>query len=95
MAGSSLDREFTRSREPKVLTSTLRALEAKGLVEKTTNSAHAAYVGGPPQDRVRLTAAGITSLASVIELPPARPSAAPGTTPRPLPATAQATARSR
>ncbi|MEE4494999.1 hypothetical protein [Streptomyces sp. BE230] len=63
VAGSSLDREFTRSREPKVLTSTLRALEAKGLVERTVNSAHAAYIGGPPQDRVRLTAPGITSLA--------------------------------
>ncbi|KPC71488.1 hypothetical protein ABZ038_11820 [Streptomyces sp. NPDC006349] len=95
VAGSSLDREFTHSREPKVLMSTLRALEAKGLVERTANSAHAAYVGGPPQDRVRLTAAGITSLASVIELAPARPSAAPGTTPRPLRATTQATARSR
>ncbi|MFE4216261.1 hypothetical protein [Streptomyces sp. NPDC056844] len=95
VVGGSLEREFTRSREPKVLMSTLRALEAKGLVERSAKSAHAAYVGGPPQDRVRLTATGITSLASVIELPPARLSAAPGTTPRPLRATAQPTARSR
>ncbi|WP_242442176.1 hypothetical protein [Streptomyces sp. CB02460] len=58
VAGSSLGREFTRSREPKVLLSTLRALEAKGLVERTANSALAAFVGGPPQDRVRLTSEG-------------------------------------
>ncbi|ROQ70151.1 hypothetical protein EDD93_4658 [Streptomyces sp. 840.1] len=95
VASSSLGREFTRSREPRVLMSTLRALEAKGLVERTANSAHAAYVGGPPLDRVRLTSAGITALASVIGLPPARPMTAPGTTPRPLPSPAPATARSR
>ncbi|MGW1224878.1 hypothetical protein [Streptomyces sp. NPDC002530] len=91
VTGSSLGREFTRSREPKVLMSTLRALEAKGLAERTAASAHAAYIGGPPQDRVRLTAPGITSLASVIGLPPARPS----TSSRPLPATTQAPARTR
>ncbi|WDF35717.1 hypothetical protein PBV52_02320 [Streptomyces sp. T12] len=95
VASSSLGREFTRSREPKVLMSTLRALETKGLAERTAGSAHAAYVGGPPLDRVRLTPAGITALASVIDSPPAGPSTAPATTPRPLPATAQATARSR
>ncbi|WP_145502690.1 hypothetical protein [Streptomyces sp. CFMR 7] len=95
VAGSSLEREFARSREPKVLMSTLRALESRGLVERSADSAHPAYVGGPPQDRVRLTETGIASLAAVLELPPARPSAAPGTTPRPLPAAAQATARSR
>ncbi|MFI1929339.1 hypothetical protein [Streptomyces sp. NPDC020330] len=95
VTGSSLGREFTRSREPKVLLSTLRALEAKGLVGRTAKSAHPAYVGGPPQHRVHLTAPGITSLASVIELPPARPSATPTTTPRTLPATTQTTARSR
>lgn len=91
VSSSSLGREFTRSREPKVLMSTLRALETKGLAERTARSTHAAYVGGPPMDRVRLTSAGITALASVIDSPPARPS----TTPRPLPATAQATTRSR
>ncbi|GGU13716.1 hypothetical protein [Streptomyces violascens] len=95
VASSSLGREFTRSREPKVLMSTLRALETKGLAERAAGTAHAAYIGGPPQDRVRLTSAGINALASVIALPPAGPSAAPGTTPRPLPATAQATTRSR
>ncbi|MFE6979278.1 hypothetical protein [Streptomyces sp. NPDC057682] len=93
VTGSSLGREFTRSREPKVLMSTLRALEAKGLAERTTASAHAAYIGGPPQNRVRLTAPGITSLASVIGRPPARPST---TSPsHPLPATTQAPAQTR
>ncbi|MFE7302682.1 hypothetical protein [Streptomyces sp. NPDC057579] len=95
VASSSLGREFTRSREPKVLMSTLRALETKGLAERTAGSAYAAYVGGPPLDRARLTSAGITALASLIDSPPAGPSAAPGTTPRPLPATAQVIARSR
>ncbi|AVH55693.1 MULTISPECIES: hypothetical protein [Streptomyces] len=63
VASSSLGREFTRSREPKVLMSILRTLESKGLAERTPNSALPAYRGGPPQDRVRLTPAGITALA--------------------------------
>lgn len=50
-ASSSLGRESTRSRDPKVLISTLRTLEAKGLVERTARSAPAAYVGGPPGPR--------------------------------------------
>ncbi|SBT92187.1 hypothetical protein GA0115233_104124 [Streptomyces sp. DI166] len=95
VASSSLGREFTRSREPKVLMSTLRSLETKGLAERTARSAPAAYIGGPPLDRVRLTSTGVTALASVIDAPPAGPRTAPGTTPRPLPATAQATTRSR
>ncbi|MEU9240721.1 hypothetical protein [Streptomyces sp. NPDC048385] len=95
VASSSLGREFTRSREPKVLMSTLRALESKDLAERTPNSALGAYIGGPPQDRVRLTPAGVTALATVIGLPPARPGTAPGVTPRPIPTAAQATTRSR
>ncbi|WP_132836140.1 hypothetical protein [Streptomyces sp. BK205] len=95
VASSSLGREFTRSREPKVLMSTLRVLETKGLAERTAGSAPAAYVGGPPLDRVRLTGAGITALASVIGSPPAGPSTVPGPTPHPLPATAEAATRSR
>ncbi|MFD7862146.1 hypothetical protein [Streptomyces sp. NPDC059783] len=95
VASSSLGREFTRSREPKVLMSTLRALETKGLAERTAHTAPAAYVGGPPLDRVRLTSAGITALASVIDAPHAGPRTAPGTTPRPLPTATQATTRSR
>ncbi|MGW2725355.1 hypothetical protein [Streptomyces sp. NPDC001492] len=75
--------------------STLRALETKGLAERTARSAPAAYVGGPPLDRVRLTSVGITALASVIDAPPAGPRTAPGTTPRHLPSAAQATTRSR
>ncbi|MCZ0974347.1 hypothetical protein O1L55_30065 [Streptomyces albulus] len=95
VASSSLGREFTRSREPKVLMSTLRALETKGLAERTAGSVRPLYAGSPHLDRARLTSAGITALASVIDSPPAGPSTAPGTTPRPLPATAQVIARSR
>ncbi|MCX4884681.1 hypothetical protein [Streptomyces sp. NBC_00847] len=95
VASSSLGREFTRSREPKVLMSTLRALESKDLAERTPNSALGAYIGSPPQDRVSLTPAGITALASVIGLPPTGPGTAPGTTPRPIPTATQATTRSR
>ncbi|MFJ2812253.1 hypothetical protein [Streptomyces sp. NPDC087294] len=94
-ASSSLGREFTRSREPKVLMSTLRALESKGLAARATGTARAAYVGGTPLDRVRLTSAGINALASVIDAPPAGPRTAPGTSPRPLPGAGQATMRSR
>ncbi|MFD3563542.1 hypothetical protein ACFWVU_28305 [Streptomyces sp. NPDC058686] len=94
-ASSSLGREFTRSREPKVLMSTLRALESKGLAERAAGTARAAYVGGPPLDRVRLTSAGVTTLASVIDAPPSGSRTTPETTPRPLPAAAQATSRSR
>ncbi|MEV8125396.1 hypothetical protein AB0P07_15040 [Streptomyces sp. NPDC085944] len=94
-ASNSLGREFTRSREPKVLMSTLRALESKALAERTPGTARAAYVGGPPLDRVRLTSAGITALASAIDAPSAGPRTAPGTAPRPLPAATQTTARSR
>ncbi|MFF4361559.1 hypothetical protein [Streptomyces sp. NPDC001604] len=95
VASSSLGREFTRSREPKVLMSTLRALETKGLAERIPNSAPCAYIGGPAQDRVHLTPAGITALASVIGLPPTGPATAPGTTSRPIPTATQAAARSR
>lgn len=95
VASSSLGREFTRSREPKVLMSTLRVLEAKDLAERIPNSAPGAYLGGPAQDRVHLTPAGITALASVLAPPPTGPGAAPGTTPRPIPTAAQAPTRSR
>lgn len=95
VASSSLGREFTHSREPKVLMSTLRSLEAKGLTERIAHSAPSAYVGGPALDRVRLTSAGITALASVIDASAAGPNTAPGTTPRPLPAATQAATRSR
>jgi hypothetical protein len=94
-ASSSLGREFTRSREPKVLMSTLRTLESKDLAERTPNSAQPAYHGGPPQDRVRLTPAGITVLASGIGLPAAGPGTALGATPHPIPAASQAATRSR
>ncbi|MEU5898649.1 hypothetical protein [Streptomyces venezuelae] len=95
VASSSLGREFTRSREPKVLMSTLRALETKGLAERATGSAPAAYTGGPHLDRVRLTPTGVTALASVLGLPAAGSSPAPAATPRPLPTVAQAAARNR
>ncbi|MGQ4435319.1 MULTISPECIES: hypothetical protein [unclassified Streptomyces] len=74
--------------------STLRALESKDLAERTPNSARAAYAGGLAQDRVRLTPAGITVLASVIGLPLTEPPATLRTTPPPSPSATQATARS-
>ncbi|MGW0710196.1 hypothetical protein ACWD4G_30285 [Streptomyces sp. NPDC002643] len=95
VASSSLGREFTRSREPKVLMSTLRALESKDLAERSPGSAPGAYHGGPPQDRVRLTSAGVTALAAVIGLPLTGPRTAPGTTPRTIPTASRAATRSR
>lgn len=95
VCSGSLGREYTRSREPKVSISTLRTLEALGLAERTARSAPPAYIDGPPLDRVRLTSAGVTTLASVIGTPSASPGTTARTTPRPLPTTAQAAVRSR
>ncbi|MEV0472533.1 hypothetical protein [Streptomyces prunicolor] len=95
VASSSLGREFTRSREPRVLMSTLRVLESNDLAKRIPNSAPGAYTGGPALDRVHLTPAGITALASVIAPPPAEPGAAPGTAPRPVPTAPQAPTRKR
>lgn len=95
VASTSLGREFTRSREPKVSMSTLRSLESKGLAERAPNSALPAYQGGPPQDRVRLTPAGITTLAAAITAYTTGPNSALGAVPRPVPAAAQAATRSR
>ncbi|MFJ2021545.1 hypothetical protein [Streptomyces nodosus] len=93
VATSSLGRQYVHCRDERVLIGTLRALEAKGLAERVPKSASSAYVGGPLQDRVRLTPAGTTALATAISSPPAR--RAPGTTPAPAPTAAKTAARSR
>ncbi|MFJ8697735.1 hypothetical protein [Streptomyces ardesiacus] len=90
---SSLGRQNVHYRDERVLLGTLRALEAKGLAERVPESAPAAYVGGPLQDRVRLTPAGTTALATAISSPPTR--RAPGTTPAPAPTAPKTAARSR
>ncbi|THC47326.1 winged helix-turn-helix transcriptional regulator [Streptomyces sp. A1499] len=90
---SALGRQYVHYRDERVLISTLRALEANGLAERVPTSAPSAYVGGPLQDRVRLTAAGTTALASTLSNPPAR--SAPGTYPAPAPTAASTAARSR
>ncbi|KMS74092.1 hypothetical protein ACM01_15835 [Streptomyces viridochromogenes] len=57
----------------------LRNLDAKGLVARKSASAPPFSSGGPPRDRVRLTALGICALSTVIDsplhihLPAARP----------------------
>ncbi|MER5793292.1 hypothetical protein [Streptomyces sp. NPDC001980] len=93
VATSSLGRQYVHYRDERVLIGTLRALEANGLAERVPKSAPSAYVGGPLQDRVRLTAAGTTALASSISSPPAR--RAPDTAPAPAPTAAKAATRSR
>ncbi|NEA95390.1 hypothetical protein G3I22_24330 [Actinospica acidiphila] len=90
---SSLGRQNVHYRDERVLLGTLRALEAKGLAERVPESAPAAYVSGPLQDRVRLTPAGTTALATAISSPSTR--RAPGTTPAPAPTAAKTAARSR
>ncbi|MFE0836369.1 hypothetical protein ACFW33_29020 [Streptomyces sp. NPDC058830] len=90
---SSLGRQNVHYRDERVLMGTLRALEAKGLAERVPKSAPAAYVGGPLQDRVRLTPAGTTALATAISSPPTR--RVPGTTPAPAPTAAKTAAHSR
>lgn len=91
VATSSLGRQYVHYRDERVLIGTLRALEAKGLAERVLKSAPSAYVGGPLQDRVRLTPAGTTALATAISSPSAR--RAPGTTPAPAPALAPTAAK--
>lgn len=61
----------------------LRHLEAQDLVTREPDSAPPFFRGGPPRDRARLTACGISALSTVIDaplhnsLPAARPLAAP------------------
>lgn len=67
------ERRYVHHRTARVLISTLRSLEAKGLIALKAKSAAPAFIGGPPQDRVYLTPAGVTVLATVLTLPPATP----------------------
>lgn len=93
VATSSLARQYVHYRDELVLIGTLRSLEGNGLAERVAKSAPSAYIGGPLQDRIRLTAAGTIALAAAISRPPA--TRAPGTTPTPSPAAAKAATRSR
>lgn len=93
VATSSLARQYVHYRDERVLIGTLRSLEGNGLAERVAKSAPSAYLGGPLQDRIRLTATGTTALAAAISRPPATRS--PGTTPVPSPAVAKAATRSR
>ncbi|WP_031046021.1 hypothetical protein [Streptomyces sp. NRRL F-5650] len=87
----SAERQYVHHRTARVLISTVRSLESKGLIARKARSASPAYIGGPPQDRVHLTPAGVTVLATVLALPPATPA---GRSPRPTPRT-QTAARGR
>ncbi|MEU5619119.1 hypothetical protein ACFY25_14585 [[Kitasatospora] papulosa] len=94
VATTSQGRHYVHFRDARVLIGTLRSLEANDLVERVPQSAPPAFVGGPLQDRVRLTSAGTAALARTIGLPPAAGSP-PATVPPPAPASAQTAARSR
>ncbi|MEU9411689.1 hypothetical protein AB0E08_39160 [Streptomyces sp. NPDC048281] len=93
VATSSLGRQYVHYRGERVLIGTLRALEADGLAERVPKAAPSAYIGGPLQNRVRLTAAGTTALAAAISSP--HNAGPPGTTPAPAPATTESAARTR
>lgn len=95
VANSSLGREYTRSREPKVSMSILRSLEAESLAERAPATACPAYHGGPLQDRVRLTPAGIATLATVLARSAPQQNTGPSATAVPLPAATPATAKYR
>ncbi|MFI1677392.1 hypothetical protein [Streptomyces sp. NPDC020607] len=95
VANSSLGREYTRSHEPKISMSTLRSLEAENLAERAPATACPPYHGGPLQDRVRLTPAGIATLATVLARPAPQQNTGPSAAAVPLPAAAPATAKSR
>ncbi|MGQ4435323.1 MULTISPECIES: hypothetical protein [unclassified Streptomyces] len=93
VATNSLGRQYVHYRDERVLIRTLRALEAGGLAERVPKAAPSAYVGGPLQDRVRLTSTGASALAAVISCPPSRTST--GTTRAPGPTAATTSTRSR
>ncbi|MGW5096396.1 hypothetical protein ACWEQ1_17685 [Streptomyces nodosus] len=93
VATNSMGRQYVHYRGERVVIGTLRALEADGLAERVPTSAPSAYIGGPLQDRVRLTAAGTTVLAAAISRPPT--ARTPRTTPAHVPAAAKAATRTR
>lgn len=88
----SVDRQYVHSRGIRVPISTVRHLESHGLINRAGGSAAPAFKGGPPQDRVRLTPAGVTAVASFIGLPPASTSTPTGVVP---PSPVQPASRSR
>ncbi|MGW2689574.1 hypothetical protein ACWC6I_41275 [Streptomyces sp. NPDC001414] len=93
VATNSLGRQYVHNRDERVLIGTLRELEADGLAERVPKSAPSAYIGGPLQDRVRLTAAGTIALAAAISRP--RTARTPATTPASVPSAAKAATRTR
>ncbi|WP_326740367.1 hypothetical protein [Streptomyces sp. NBC_01022] len=88
----SMGRQYVNSRGPRILISTLRHLESNGLVDRAEGSAAPAFKGAPPLDRLRLTPAGATAVASFIGLPPATTAASSRVVP---PAPVQSPSRSR
>lgn len=93
VTATSQGRQYVHHRDARVLISTLRSLTAEQLIESETAFAPSAFLGGPLQDRVRLTRAGATVLAAALAVPPA--GRAPSTTAAPAPAATRTTARSR
>ncbi|MCD9193428.1 hypothetical protein [Streptomyces albireticuli] len=91
----SLGRQYVHSRDVRVLISTLRSLEAKGLIAREPKSAPPAYVGGPLPDRVRLTSHGAATVAAFIGLSPAARAKATATARPAQPALNTASGRAR
>ncbi|MEV5979674.1 hypothetical protein [Streptomyces sp. NPDC052114] len=87
----STERRYVHHRTVRVLISTLRSLESMALIARKPKSSAPAYIDGPPQDRIHLTATGATALATILSLPPATTT---GPSPRPATSTQTAT-RSR
>ncbi|MER7728507.1 hypothetical protein [Streptomyces sp. NPDC096323] len=67
----SMGRQYVNNRGPRILISTLRHLESTGLVDRAERSAAPAFKGGPPQDRLRLTPAGVRAVAALVGHRPA------------------------
>lgn len=91
--GGSGDREHVHSRSRTVRIDTVLALEQQGLTSREHASAPAAFDGGPPQDRVRLTLSGAMAVASQLGRAPHAP-ALPAT-PVPSSGVSAAPARTR
>ncbi|WP_435598692.1 hypothetical protein [Streptomyces anulatus] len=85
---SSSGREYPHSSGERVLLGTLRDLQEHGFIDHAPGSAPAAFHGGPLQNRIRLTLAGATALATVIAPPRASRDMPSAVSPHPAPASA-------
>ncbi|MEV5605464.1 hypothetical protein AB0L33_28885 [Streptomyces sp. NPDC052299] len=89
---TALGRQYVHCHTTPLRISALRKLESNGLIERAASSTPSVYAPGGLEDRIRLTAAGTTALASALgNSPVTRPDAVAA----PAPATVSTPTRTR